>query len=120
MNNLLNNTGIGLTVLIICTMIFGSLVSNLQADDIRVEGNIQQIGGDSLTVNNIVFYVDVNTEIRGQHGAVLQFSVLQFGDLVEVRADFTSNGYYLATRIELEDRGEELEVEGYIQEIYYR
>jgi hypothetical protein len=87
-------------------------------DDIRVEGSIQHMGTDSLEVNHIIFYVDSNTEIRGQHGAVLQFSDLKVGDSVEVRANFTSGGYYLATRIELEDRGEELEVEGYIQEIY--
>ncbi|NIR63832.1 MAG: hypothetical protein GWN00_02365, partial [Aliifodinibius sp.] len=86
-------------------------------DDIEVEGVIQDIGSDSLIVMGVIFFVDANTEIRDSHGNPISFSDLQVGDFVEVEADLQPDGTYLATRIELEDDGEEIEVEGHIEAI---
>lgn len=86
-------------------------------DDIEVEGFIQAIGPDSLVVMGVIFFVDANTEIRGPHGSTISFSDLQVGDFVEVEADLQPNATYLATRIELEDEVQELEVEGIIETI---
>ncbi|UCF65291.1 MAG: T9SS type A sorting domain-containing protein [bacterium] len=119
MNLYLTKINSNIIWVLIGIIIIGMISPNVFADDdIRVEGKIQLLGVDHLQVTGILFYVDNNTEIKGQHGALLQFTDLKLGDSVEVRADMTLQGYYLATRIELGDRGEELEVEGKIQEIY--
>ena len=98
--------------------------SPLSDDEIEVEGLIQAIGSDSLgtdslTVNNLVFYADSNTEIKGDHGSTLSFSDLQVGDFVEVEADILPNGTFLASEIEVENDNhfDEFEVEGYIDSL---
>ncbi len=83
--------------------------------EVEVEGLIQALGVDNLTVNGMVFFVDSTTEIRGDHGAHLTFADLQVGDDVEVRARLRADSTYLAVRIKVEDEDEyEVEVDGYI------
>jgi len=93
-------------------------------DEIEVEGLIQALGSDSLgtdslIVNNLVFYADSNTEIKGEHGSTLSFSDLQVGDFVEVEADILQSGKFLATEIEVENNNHfnEFEVEGHIDSL---
>ena len=85
-------------------------------DDVDLEGLIDSLGTDYVIVNGLWAAVDVNTEIRGDHGSNLTLSDLNAGDFVELRADLLSNLTYLATRIELEDdsTNEDLEVKGFI------
>lgn len=86
---------------------------------IKVEGLIQAIGGDSLTVNQIVFFVDANTEIRGPHGTTINFSDLQVGDRVKVRAVLRGDGTYRATRIKLKNnQQDEIEVKAPIDTLF--
>jgi hypothetical protein len=98
--------------------------SPFSGDDIEGEGIIQVIGSDtlgndSLTVNNLIFYVDVNTEIKGEHGSSLSLSDLLVGDFVKVEADIMPNGKFLATKIEVENDNHfnEFVVEGYIDSL---
>lgn len=86
-------------------------------DNIDVEGLIEALGQDSLTVRGVVFWVDSNTEIQGPQGQDWSISDLAVGDFVEVKATLQSNGTYLATKIELENGNQEIEVEGVIQSI---
>lgn len=93
------------------------LTGNAHADDqIEVEGYIQAIGMNNLTVNGTVFYVDLNTVIQNQNGILITLSDLQVGNYVEVEAVLQQNGTYLATEIELEGEGNgDIEVQGTIQ-----
>ncbi len=88
-------------------------------DDLRLTGAIQAIGGDSLVVNDVTFFVDANTELKGAHGATPDFSNFLVGDIVEVRAKLQADSSYLATRVELQNQseGDDFEVEGHIESI---
>ena len=88
-------------------------------DDLRLTGAIQAIGGDSLVVNDVTFFVDANTELKGAHGATPDFSDFLVGDIVEVRANLQADSSYLATRVELQNQseGDDFEVEGHIESI---
>ena len=80
------------TFLILVILLSGTIhieASPQDDDEIEVEGLIQALGSDSLgmdsiTVNNLVFYVDSNTEIEDENGDSLSFYDLQVGDFVEV------------------------------------
>lgn len=90
-------------------------------DEIEVKGFIAAISPDtlqsSITVNNLIFFPDAGTEIRGEHGAILAFSDLQTGDLVEIRARLRTDGTLLALRIERETFRREIEVRGVIESL---
>lgn len=128
MKNFIKFRVIGLLSIISFSLIFlgfAQLQSSPASDDeIEVEGLIQAIGSDnqgtdSITVNNLDFYVDANTEIKGEHGSSLSFSDLQVGDFVEVEADILQSGKFLATKIEVENDNHfnEFEVEGHIDSL---
>ena len=53
--------------------------------------------------NNLIFYANSSTEIKGENGSTLSFSDLQVGDFVEVEADILPSGKFLATEIEIEN-----------------
>lgn len=72
-------------------------------DEIEIRGMITAIGGDSLQVSGITFFVNASTEIIGSNGQLIDFSELSVGMIVQVRAD-RENGRWIASRIHVEDR----------------
>ncbi len=89
-------------------------------DEIEVKGRIEAIGGDSLIVKNFVFFVDANTVIKGDNDTPLNFSDLNVGDFVEVKAYRDSTGRLVASEIERDNGNDDhdmagrMEVEGRI------
>ncbi len=72
-------------------------------DEIEIRGMITAIGGDSLQVSGITFFVNASTKIIGSNGELIDFSELSVGMIVQVRAD-RENGRWIASRIHVEDR----------------
>ncbi|MCB0259861.1 MAG: T9SS type A sorting domain-containing protein [Calditrichaeota bacterium] len=87
-------------IMFILLALFSFNIVQLRADDLELEGVIEAIGPDSLSVSSITVFVDSDTEVRGPNGPI-GFSTLRAGHYVEVRADLQNNGVYLANRIEL-------------------
>ena len=79
--------------------------------ELEVEGTITAIDSVSITVNTITFKVDSSTVIYAHEGAVLSFSELKIGDMVEVKAVLLSDSTYKAVRIKLENEEPENELE---------
>ena len=80
------------------------------------KGSITAVGTDSIVVDDIVFWVDGNTMIKGDDHNMLSLSDLQVGDYVEVEALEQTDGSYLARMIKLEDHdsdGHHMEMEYY-------
>ena len=78
-------------------------VEDFYQDEIEVEAAIDELGSDHLVVAGISFQIDENTTIIDDDQQPIDFSVLQVGDIVEVRAEIQSDQSLLATHIELED-----------------
>ncbi|GAB4348814.1 MAG: hypothetical protein Kow006_09900 [Gammaproteobacteria bacterium] len=82
-----------------------SLVKFEQEDNVRVEGEIEAINGNVVTVMGIEFTLSSGTEMRDDSSAsIRRFSVsdLAIGDAVEIRG-FLSGGVISASRLERED-----------------
>ena len=109
-----------LAVLILMGLLSFSLPGLYADDSIEAEGTIEAIGGDSLVVQGMTFYVNANTEIRNEQHMRLQFSDLAVGDYVEVKGYYNGNGKLMARRIEVksyqDNHDDEMEVKGRIQE----
>jgi len=92
-------------------------------DDDEIKGVIHELGDDFLVVSGRTFFVDENTTIEGDDDALISFTDLEVGFLVEVHFDRRDDGTLLATRIEVEDnfgddnRGRHVEVEGPISDL---
>ena len=86
-------------------------------DDVEVEGAIEALGDETLTVGGFTFLVTSATEIEGDDGD-LSFEDLAIGQFVEVEGFYTSDGTLVAEEIEVDDPddggGDEVEVEGLI------
>ncbi|MEP0548966.1 MAG: DUF5666 domain-containing protein [Rhodothermales bacterium] len=85
-------------------------------DEVEVEGVIEALGDETLTVGGFTFLVTAATEIDGGDGDV-GFEDLAVGQFVEVEGFYTADGTLVAEEIEVEDDddgGDEVEVEGLI------
>lgn len=91
------------------------LATRIELDDeLELEGRIDTLGSNYLTVNGVTVFVDENTEIEGPDGNPLPFSQLQQGDFVEIEATLENDDSYLAESIEVESEDEDIEAEGQI------
>ena len=86
-------------------------------DEIEVEGVIEALGDETLTVGGFTFLVTGATEIDGDDGDI-SFEDLAVGQFAEVEGFYAADGTLVAEEIEVEDGGgddgEEVEVEGLI------
>lgn len=85
----------------------------------ELEGKIEKISADSITIGGIVVKVDSHTTIRGENGPI-PFTQLKVGDEVQVKAQRNADGTLLALDIKLEDEdGEEdtVEVQGVVTDV---
>lgn len=84
-------------------------------DEITVRGRIQELSDSTLVVVGKEFHADANTEILDDGGNSIQFSDLQIGFLVEIRAIEQADETLLATRIKIDTQGpDEVEFTGTI------
>ncbi len=84
----------------------------------QTRGVITEIGEDHLTVGDLTFVVNAQTEIRGADDRDLALADLQVGQEVEVHAQVLEDGTLLATKIEVKDEVEdELEITGPIESL---
>ncbi|NBB86714.1 MAG: hypothetical protein GVY12_10940 [Bacteroidetes bacterium] len=92
-----------------------------EANEVDVDGRIEALGSNSLTVNGFTFLVTDRTEVEGEDDRPLSFSDLREGDVVEVEGYRDRNGDLIAYEIEREDDGDddanEVEVKGSIDSI---
>ena len=107
--------GIAAMVIAMALLLAAPLLAD---DDIDIEGRIQALGVDNLTVDNVLIFVDGNTRITDDDDNPISFSDLNINDDVEVEAVRRGDGSLLATEIEREDDGnDDIEIEGRIQTI---
>jgi len=92
-----------------------------EANEVDVDGRIEALGSNSLTVNGFTFLVTDQTEVEGEDDRPLSFSDLREGDVVEVEGYRDRNGDLIAYEIEREDDDDddanEMEVKGFIDSI---
>ncbi len=85
--------------------------------EIELEGKIQALTNNSITVLNTKFFIDSTTIIISENKGLLKFSDLKVGDEVNVRALRQQDSTYVALSIKVERQDYEqkaLEVEGTI------
>ncbi|MEW6196052.1 MAG: DUF5666 domain-containing protein [Bacteroidota bacterium] len=88
--------------------------------EIELEGTIQAVSENSITVQNVEFFVDSTTIIVAEEEGLLQFGDLTVGLEVEVRGFLSEDSAYVALIIKVEDDDytrDDLELEGPIIEI---
>ncbi len=78
-------------------------VQNEPQVTIDITGSIQAITSDSITVNDMRFYVSVKTEIYGLQDQLITLNDLQVGLVVEVKGSMLDDGTYCARKIEVEE-----------------
>lgn len=92
-----------------------------EANEVDVDGPIEELESNSLTVNGFTFQVTDRTEVEGEDDGPLSFSDLREGDVVEVEGYRDRDGDLVAYEIEREDEEEddanEVEVTGFIDSI---
>lgn len=88
-------------------------------NEFEIEGLIEEIGDNNFKVSGFIFYVTANTEMRGRHNSTFSFSDLSTGNRVEVKGFKNSDDTFTATRIKLDDRHQdnELEITGIISKL---
>lgn len=85
------------------------------AEEIEVEGRIESLSDNQITVRGTTFRVNSQTEIEGDKGIRLAFSDLRPGDKVEVEGYRDRSDNLIAKEIEWE--ADDIEVEGQIDSI---
>ncbi len=86
--------------------------------EINEEGTIELLDNSSLTVNGILFNFDASTIIYNDNKQKVDFSTLQIGIEVEVKAIVLNDGSYLALRIKVKkQKQDEVKKEGAIQNL---
>lgn len=78
-------------------------IEDVFEDEIEVRGAITALGGDSLVVAGVAFFVDAATQIVDRDGLPISLAALQVGLIVEIRA-VLRDGRWLTNRIQIEDR----------------
>lgn len=85
-------------------------------DELEVKGVIEELGQESLTVAGFEFLVTSETEVLDDDGNLIDFTELQVGRLVQIKALVRADGTIVATRIKVEDRfRDEVELTGTIE-----
>lgn len=85
-------------------------------DEIEVNGLIEALDSNSLTVLKMKFTVNAATVVLDQRNHPIKFADLKTGQRVEVRAERQADGTLLANRIKREDfPDEEVELTGAIE-----
>lgn len=85
-------------------------------EDVEVEGRIEDLDAESLTVSGITFAVTSQTIVVDDNDRPLSFDALAVDLYVEVHGIYGANGSLLATKIEIEDfDDDELELRGAIE-----
>ncbi len=79
-----------------------------EGTEVQVTGAIQALGAVSLTVEGLTFAVTDSTVIRDTADADILLSALSVGDVVEVHGLTFQDGTRIATRIRLEDGGDDV------------
>lgn len=93
------------------------LESDSSQNDFEVEGLIQAVGTDNVTVGGYTIYVSTQTKIYNQFKQSIAFGDLTVGTYVEIKAYLQNNIYY-ASRIKVKDHSkEEIHVTGSIDSI---
>ncbi len=117
------NHKLKLIAAILTLLIFTFSASTVFADDdnydVETNGEITALSDSSLEVNGLSFLVTGETMIKNNHGDPINFSDLNIGDVVEVKANVTDAGF-TASKIKLEDEPEhngQLETKGYIESL---
>lgn len=88
--------------------------------EVEVEGAIEAVDGDAVTVRGLVFVVDDGTRLLGRDNEALPLSAFAVGTYVEAEGHARADGTYRAKKLKLEDRdgdddeGTEVEIEGTI------
>ncbi|NIR50888.1 T9SS type A sorting domain-containing protein [candidate division KSB1 bacterium] len=77
-------------------------------DRLEIVGPIRSIGENSLVVGGLIFFVSTDTEILDEENTPINFSDLEVGLLVKVRAEVQADRTLLATRIKIKLRRETL------------
>ena len=88
-------------------------IEDFVRNEIEIKGNITELNASSLVVNGITFSVDSTTQIFDHLNNPIQFSDLQVGQLVEVKATKTGTTTAKALRIKIEGN-EDIEIFGRI------
>ncbi len=70
---------------------------------VDITGAIQAITSDSVTVNDMRFYVSEKTEIYDLQDQLITLADLQVGQIVEVKGTMLNDGTYCAGKIEVEE-----------------
>ncbi|MFA3783804.1 DUF5666 domain-containing protein [Melioribacteraceae bacterium 4301-Me] len=89
----------------------------LTTTELELHGKVTAVDSNSLTVNNILCFVDSSTVIFTHNGNLLNLSDIKIGVVVEVKAVLQNDGTYKAQRIKLLNEMEddkEIEIEGVI------
>jgi len=90
-------------------------------DFVEIQGFIRSLGADFLVVAGATIQVDASTSVIDKAKTAIQFSDLQNGDLVKIRAVRDDQGALLAFWIKLENRGTsptgEVELTGLIESL---
>ncbi len=94
---------------------------NADAFEIKVTGEIEDIGDDYVTVLGRRFLVSIGTKIKDKNGTPIRFADLKKGDLVEIEAELFASGVLFAKCIQRKDRPSGIvEFRGVIDELFDR
>ncbi len=72
-------------------------------NQIEIKGVIEEIGQEAIVVLGFEFLVTNQTEVLDDDGDVIEFSDLERGMVVEIKAEVQANGSLVAIRIKVED-----------------
>ncbi len=93
-------------------------VKELWMGHFEIEGAIEAVGVDNFTVQGITFTVDSNTTFYNYDHTMIQFSDLNVGQKVEVKAVKEADGTYRAIRVKVKNpNATHIEVVGPIENI---
>ena len=78
-------------------------IEDRNKDEIEFTGTIEKLSADSITVNDLAFFVDSSTNVLGLQGNPISFGELNVGDLVEIKGEIQLDGSFRAVKIRLEN-----------------
>ena len=73
----------------------------------EVRGRLDSVGGSSLVVAGRTVRIDSSTRLLGRNNETVDLSAFRPGDIVEVEGIPQSDGVLLATKVKLEDQGDD-------------
>ena len=95
-----------------------ALTGDVDGGEVEVEGPLEAVADDALTVRGLTFRVTSETELEGDDRD-LPLDALRIGDRIEVEGAYDADGALVASEVEVdEDDGEEeVEVEGRVESV---